>query len=107
MSANPSEIHARGADRTAAGRRGSDGQEKTPDPKVLEPKIDKLVKLYEAAEVAKDALSEAVKKAAESSGFNAAALKKFVKARAGGEDEFADRKRDAEQLVLLFDKVGE
>jgi len=107
MAANPEQRELRDVSRTAPGRRTNDGQEKTPDPGAVEPRMSKLLKLYAESENAKEALSDAIKKAAESTGFNAAALKKFVKARAGDEDEFADRKRDAEQLVLLFDKVGD
>lgn len=94
----------------ARGRRDSDGQEKTPEPAKVEKLLPNLIKLYEAKVAAAEALSDATKKAAEKSGFNTSALKKFVKARAEAdgseEDPFDDRKREAEQLVLLFEKVG-
>ena len=94
----------------ARGRRDNDGQEKTPEPKVVEKLMPNLLKLYEAKVAAGEALSDATKKAAEKSGFNTGALKKFVKARAeadgSDDDPFDDRKREAEQLVLLFEQVG-
>lgn len=95
---------------SARGRRDNDGQEKTPDPAKVEKVLPSLIKLYEAKVAAGTALSDATKKAAEKSGFNTGALKKFIKARAEAdgseEDPFDERKREAEQLVLLFEKVG-
>lgn len=90
------------------GRRGNDGQEQVPEPSVVESSMTRLLQLYAEAEGAKEVLSDAVKKCAEKSGFNAGAIKKFVKARADDDDDnFSLRKREAQQLVLLFEQVGE
>ena len=108
--AEVSEVSELPGARTARGRRDSDGQEKTPEPGVVEKAMPNLLKLYEAKVAAGEALSTATKRAAEKSGFNTGALKKFIKARAEAdgseEDPFDDRQREAEQLVLLFEKVG-
>ena len=57
-----------------------------------------------ANEAAKD-FSDAVKKAAEASGYTAAAIRALVTARVG--DKFADKRRSVEQQLELFTEVGE
>jgi uncharacterized protein (UPF0335 family) len=81
------------------------GQEQVIKVTVISDKMDQLVKLHHAAAEASEDLSDAIKKAAEKSGMNAKALRSFVAARAG--DKYEERARDARQLALLFDEVGE
>jgi hypothetical protein len=91
--------------RRAKGRKDADKQEAVTKPKVVKGKIDELVKLYNRAYESGNDFSEAIKVVAESSGYNAGALRKFVVARAN--DKFADKKRDVEQQMELFEEVGE
>ena len=50
-------------------------------------------------------LAEGVKANAERAGIQASVLRKFIAARAG--ENFGDKKRDALQLSLLFEEIGE
>jgi uncharacterized protein (UPF0335 family) len=89
----------------AAGRKGRDKQEAVTKPEVVAEKIEHLERLaIKANEAAKD-LSDAIKTLAEVSGYNASAIKALVAARVG--DKFADKRRNAEQQLELFDEVGE
>lgn len=88
----------------AAGRKGGK-QEAVTRPDMVAERIDQLERLaVKANEAAKD-LSDAIKKVAEDSGYNAAAIKSLVAARVG--DKFEERKRGAEQQLELFNEVGE
>lgn len=83
----------------------SDKQEAVIELEVVRERIEDLIGLYHAAEAAGTDLSEAVKASAEEAGIQASVLRKFIAARAG--EKFADKKRDAGQLSLLFEEVGE
>lgn len=96
-------VLAKGKGKT--GRQGRDKQEAVLQPSVVAEKIDHLEKLFVKAQEATKDLSDAIKAVAEKSGFLASNIKKLVSARIG--DRFADKKRDAEQQLELFDKVGE
>jgi hypothetical protein len=67
--------------------------------------IDTLVADYKYAAQAADTLSEGIKAAAERAGIQATVLRKFITARAG--EKFEEKKRDAAQLNLLFEEVGQ
>lgn len=94
-----------GGKRGTRGRKDNDGQEATIKTKVIKDKMDELLTLQTKAENASARFSDAIKAVAESSGINAGALRKFVTARAG--EKFEERKRDCEQLSLLFEEIGE
>jgi hypothetical protein len=73
---------------------------------VLEPAIvNTLVADYKHAQAAGEAFADGIKAQAEKAGIQSAVLRKFIVARAG--EHFDDRKRDAQQLALLFEEVGE
>ena len=81
------------------------GQEATLKAKPVKDKISHLVKLFTAAKEASTDLSDGIKAVAEEAGCNAKALRSFVAARAG--EDFEAKHREVEQLVFLFEKVGE
>lgn len=92
------------------GRKGAKGrkdgnQEAVIKTKVVKDRIDDLLVLLSKAESAATKYGDAIKATAEASGINSGALRKFVSARAG--EKFEDKKRDCEQLSLLFEEVGE
>ncbi len=89
----------------AEGRKERDGQSAVTNPKVVTDAIDNLEELHLKAAAAQTVLNEAIKKVAEKSGYLASAIKKLVNARM--KDRFADKKRDAEQQLELFNEVGE
>lgn len=66
--------------------------------------IEDLIQLKVVADDASKEFADAIKATAEKSGVLASALRRFVIARAG--EKFADRKRECEQLSLLFDEIG-
>jgi hypothetical protein len=90
--------------RSAQGRKDKDRQEKAIEVKKLDEKMDHLVGLHNACKEASSSFSDAVKSVAESSGLQASVVRRFVAAKAG--ENFGDRKRDAEQLALVFDEIA-
>lgn len=88
----------------ARARKDADKQEATTKPLVIKDRIEELVHGYNAAKEAAEHSSEAIKKAAEDSGYNSAAVRKFVVARAG--ESYEEKKRDVEQQLELFDNIG-
>lgn len=91
--------------RKVRGRKNADNQEAVTRPQLVSEKIDELVLLYTTAQACSADFGDAVKAAAEASGYNAAAIRKFVVARAG--ENFQERKRELEQQMELFSEVGE
>lgn len=91
--------------RRARGRKDENKQEGVTVPSKVKDAIDELVNLYRAQHMAAAGFSDAVKAVAEKSNYNAAAIRKFVVARAG--EKFAESKRLAEQQMELFEEVGE
>lgn len=85
------------------GRKDAQKQEKVIDLKVIKDRLGELKSLKAAAKQASVAYSDGIKAAAKDSGLNASAVRRFVDAAAG--DSIEERKRDAEQLSLLFDEV--
>lgn len=68
-------------------------------------RIDHLLQLKRTADGAATDYAEAVKAVAESANCIPGVVKKFVSARFG--EKFIEKKREAEQLSLLFDEIGE
>jgi hypothetical protein len=71
------------------------------NPLAIETMIADLKHAQDAATV----LGESIKMWAEKAGIQSSVLRKFIAARAG--ENFPDKKRDALQLSLLFEEIGE
>jgi hypothetical protein len=71
------------------------------NPLAIETMIADLKHAQEAATI----LGESIKMWAEKAGIQSSVLRKFIAARAG--ENFPDKKRDALQLSLLFEEIGE
>lgn len=83
MDARTEGIDTRAKAKPPVGRQDSEGQEAVIQHKVIKDREEELVELYnKAAEAASD-LSEAIKKAAEDSGYNAGTVKKRIAAMQG------------------------
>lgn len=91
--------------RKAKARVNPDHQEAVQQPKVIKERIEELVNAKQRADDAAEAYSDAIKSAAEASGYLASAVKKFVTARAG--ERFEEEHRKVEQQLELFEEVGE
>lgn len=91
------------AGRTARGRQDRSRQEKVIDMSKLKEKLDHLVSLNKTAKDASKDYSDAVKAAAEKSGLLASVVRRYVVAKAG--DSFDEKKKEAEQLALVFEEV--
>lgn len=89
--------------RSARGRQDRSGQEKVIDKTALVEKLPHLVKLHTTAKEAGKDLSDGIKKVAEKSGLLASVVRKIVVAKAG--ESFEEKKKEAEQLALMFDEV--
>lgn len=89
--------------RGARGRQDRSGQEKVIDKTKLVEKLPYLVKLHTSAKDAAKDLSDGIKKVAEQSGLLASVVRKIVVAKAG--ENFEEKKKEAEQLALMFDEV--
>jgi thiamine monophosphate kinase len=90
--------------RGARGRQDRSGQEKVIDKTHLVEKLPHLVKLYTASKDASTDLSDGIKKVAEKSGLLASVVRKLVVAKAS--ENFDEKKKEAEQLALMFDEVA-
>ena len=78
------------------------GQEKVQNLEPVKTRMPEMVRLFNKHKEAGEDYSAAVKSLAEDSGFNAKSVRQFVNAKAG--EKFEERKRDAVQLVLLFEE---
>jgi hypothetical protein len=97
-----------GAQRKVRGRKTktSDHQEAIIKLEELNPlAIATLITDFRAAHEANEIFAEGVKANAERAGIQVSVLRKFIAARAG--ENFSEKKRDAAQLNLLFDEIGE
>ena len=92
------------AQRSARGRQDRSGQEKVIDKSHLVEKLPQLVQLHTRAKDSGKDLSDAIKKVAEKSGLLASVVRKIVVAKAG--EAFDEKKKEAEQLALMFDEVA-
>jgi hypothetical protein len=91
--------------RKPRGRIDSDQQDAVIKLDPVREKVEYLEQLYGDSCAAAEEFAEAVKSVAEQSGLLAAVVRKFVVARAS--EKFDEKKRQCEQLSLLFDDVGE
>ncbi len=67
--------------------------------------IETMIADFKHAQDAATVLGESIKAWAEKAGIQSSVLRKFIAARAG--ENFPDKKRDAMQLSLLFEELGE
>ena len=67
--------------------------------------INTLVADLKHAQEAAEGFADGIKAQAEKAGVQSSVLRKLITARAG--ENFEDRKRDAQQLALLFEEIGE
>lgn len=89
----------------AIGRKDKSGQEKVIKWDVLKAKLPELEKLCCVLDTKKAEFSEAVKACAEESGLMASAIRKVVRAKI--DNRYIDKKREADQLALVFDECNE
>ena len=89
----------------AKGRKDASGQEAIIKMKVAGDARKHLVKLLIAKQEAAEDYSAAIKAKAEAAGIQASVLGKYISAIAG--EKYEEKKRDAEQLALCFDELGE
>lgn len=87
------------------GRKNRDLQEAVVTTAPLRKREAELVRLHQLSIEASDALSDAIKKVAEDSGLLASVVRKYVTARA--KENVPEKKREAEQLSLVFGELGE
>lgn len=87
--------------RKVRARKDGSGQEKAWNMEPIKTKMDHMVSRYNHMKEAANDFSETVKAVAKDSGFNTAAVRQFVVAKAG--EKFEERKRYFEQLSLLFE----
>jgi hypothetical protein len=88
-----------------AGRKDATGQEAVIELDIVRNRLPELCGLLRTSLAANVELNEAIKACAEDSGLIAAALKRFVTARV--KDKAAERRRDAAQICMMFDELGE
>lgn len=89
----------------AKGRKDREGQEAVQNHETIKTRIDELTRLHRRSKEASEEFSEAIKKAAEDSGFLATVVRRFVVARSG--ERFLEKQRENQQLELLFTELGE
>lgn len=97
-------LDVRKAARAPKGRKDAEGQEAVTRPQVVSERIDELVNNRRNTHSAQEIESEAIKKCAVDSGYNASAIRTLVAARYG--DSFPERKRAVDQQYELFSEVG-
>lgn len=90
---------------TADGRKDASGQSKVIQTSLVKDRLEHLCDLHQKAEDSKEALSIAIKATAEASGLLASVVKRRVVASV--KDQYADRKREYDQLALLFSDTPE
>lgn len=87
--------------RARVGRTGKDKQEQVIVREEVAEREQQLIKLYHASTEASKDFGDAINVAAEKSGMNASAIRKYIIAKAG--DNYDGAKRQVTQLSLLFD----
>lgn len=90
--------------RKPVGRLDADKQEKVIELAPIRDRVDELVALLNKANETSADFAEAIKKAAEDSGLLSSVVRRFITAKAG--EKFLDKKRECEQLSILFEDVG-
>jgi hypothetical protein len=88
----------------AKGRKGADKQEAALKDTVLRDLSQELVRLKKSADGEAEAYGDAVKAAAEKTGYNASTIRSVIAALAS--DDFEDKKGKVEQLALAFDALA-
>lgn len=86
--------------RAPKGRKDNSGQEAVIVRDVIYEREEELVRLHSKAKDAGEDYSTAINKAAEDSGLNAAAVRKYIASKAN--DTFAADKKRVQQLALVF-----
>ena len=86
------------------GRIEKDAQDAVIKLKVVKDKIAHLIELHQASRVSSEDFSAAVNHVAEEAGLLASVVRRYVVAKAG--EKFAEKKRECEQLSLLFEEVA-
>lgn len=87
--------------RKVVGRQDNTGQEAKIEESIITEREDELIGLLTRSNEAAEDLSTAIKKAAEDSGYNAAAIRKYIAAKES--DTFDAVKKKVTQLALIFD----
>lgn len=93
-------IETRKGARPPKGRKDANGQEAVIELGVLHEREEELCQLYTRAGEAAADYSTAITKAGEDSGLNAAAIRRYIAAKAG--DKFDAEKKRVTQLALAF-----
>lgn len=88
----------------ARGRVSKDHQEAALNDSVLRDLSQELVRLKKSADDEAELYSDAVKAAAEKTGYNASTIRSVIAALAS--DDFEDKKSKVEQLSLAFDALA-
>lgn len=88
------------APKVPSGRKDNSGQEAVITRDVIYKREEELVRLNVKAKDAAEDYSTAINKAAEDSGLNAAAVRKYIASKAN--DTFAADKKKVQQLALVF-----
>jgi hypothetical protein len=101
---NAASTASTGERRRVRSRQGTDQQGEVIRLDELRKKLGYLIRLHTAAKDAKEEFAEAVQAVAEASGFQATVVRRFVNAKAGS--TFEKKKKEAEQLSLVFDEVA-
>lgn len=86
------------------GRIDKDKQDAVIKLKVVRDKVDHLMELHQASRIASEDFSAAINHVAEEAGLLASVVRRFVVAKAG--EKYSEKKRECEQLSLLFEDVG-
>ena len=98
------EVISKARGKRTTGRKDASGQEAIQHPEIIEERIEELTALYKASLDASDKSSDAIKAAAEASGYNTKNVRALIIARVN--DTVRERRRDAEQQLQLFNEVG-
>jgi hypothetical protein len=96
--------NGKGKGKSARGRVGKDRQEAALKDTVLRDLSTELVRLKKSADDEAESYSDAVKAAAEKTGYHASTIRSVVAALAS--DDFEDKKAKVEQLSLAFEALG-
>lgn len=92
-------------EKDTGGRKNADKQEAIPDAAALAAALPAVRKALEEAEEAADKANKKIKATAKSTGFLSSIVKKAAKASMGEEETFEEKKREAEQMSLIFEEL--
>jgi len=94
-----------GTETKRTGRKDRDGTEESPNFPKIKDGCKEMMRAYKKLESAREAFNDTVKAVADRGNFNAATLKRLVRASASG--NFADHRRMIDQQAVIFEMVGE